>query len=408
MEAEHRGVYFGVIDNEVRTKNIEIIQQADDADQVLAAAKRLFDDTHFGLTADRVLEEFSDDTLAVDLAEHPHFDRTLFKGVALFELANVDERTKGHIADYIGRLATYWRGEGEVEQGRPLVWLTAEALRAHPKPFMSLSEHVIRLMMMQRHEATREQIMQKIAETKQENVEDDLPPAAEDIESKKHFSIVVGDQVLEVPDDSSEVLNTQLRIDLTKQFPGPIIRELDVRFPTDGGYQDIIPLIEKIMEERRTGYIPPAEELISGYERQRSRPSMFGIEYPDETYEEKLRAARAQIEWMRDRRKSPIPMEFFHEESETWYMIVQLECDLAVNTWLRRAYKGDDSSKRLEELDPDEAEAVIAAYDEYHDRSPQFGPPENIERRRASQPQFLFVHGSWRHPLVTGMESPRD
>lgn len=354
MELYDDGFYAAGVDSEKRSQYLDVVNDAADPAELLIASCAHFNSQVSTLSADRILEEFSDEQLDADLQATVGFDPVLFKACALFELAHVEDEAA--IADYVTELAIFWKGcPGSTKEDLELTF-TAETKRARYVPFAAMSEYVVLIIASIAAKAEYAQYLLN----KQAEDASPVDPLKEAIDGKE-YTMVMGRH--EIKFEDPPVLTRQLQKDLGTFLPQPIINELQDRFPDDGRFEDINPLIERIKHERANNLTPTDEEMIRAYRR--VGMTVLGAAEVEEPAEEV--SVETAKEYFMDVHRSltsrMYPDEVYVPGVGAWYTIEMLESDTEHDVFYRRIYYGDLTCKNQVDVTEAERKMVLDTID---------------------------------------------
>ncbi|MDB5184785.1 MAG: hypothetical protein JWN38_593 [Candidatus Saccharibacteria bacterium] len=330
MEAGPESLFVIGIDAQARNQSLEIVEAAEDSAALLLASKQHFNERVTSLDAERVLAELDDDRLSPLLQTTVGFDPVLYKAAALFELSHLSG-DESALPDYLQELSNFWRGENDLSAEDLERGFTAETKRARYEPFPVLSLHVLLLI----SAAASSRMAAPV-----EALEEPKDPLKEAIDGKD-YKIILGGRVLKF--DEHPVLTRQLERDLTKLFPRPVVQELRYRFPENGTFGDVYSLLTMIQTDRQNGVLPPDDELVAAYQRERDRQHRtFNVRRP--LSECTVEQARDRfIARHRDPQARTYTQEYYVPALGRWFSTVVLESDTEVATCYRRIFYGDRS-----------------------------------------------------------------
>ena len=348
MEAGEETLFMMGIDAEARNDALDIVRNAADPAELLEAVRTHFDERVLTFDAMRVLAELHDNRLDNRL-KIAAFDPTLFKAVALFELSHLADESD--FPTHLGNLIDFWQGDDRTDEAAAEleVSLVAETRRSVYRPFAGLSRMVLLGIMHATAVAASERLKAEQPDAPPQD------PIQEEIDGKQ-FKVYVGDQ--ELITQEHPVLTRQLVRDMRAFTPGPVIDELLHRFPEQGAFEDVHPLVERIKMERLQGVLPPVDELMACFVRQGGDATWFGRDEHDSYTAADVSAHF--VEHFRDPESRMFMHEVYVRQQGAWYTVAFLESDLQCGTFHRRIFYGDETTEEPIEVPPDAREAILA------------------------------------------------
>lgn len=363
MEVGGESFLIAGIDVDARNEALDLVRQAADPQELLDAARTHFDEKILTFDAVHLLARLNDAQLDERL-KTTAFDPTLFKAVTLFELSHVEDESD--LPMHLQNFADFWQGSDRTDQQVEELAesLVAETQRSVYRPFASMSLMVILGIVHASTLAARDRLIAMQAD------EPPRDPLQEEIDGKS-FKVFFGDQ--EYTPEEHPVLTSQLRRDLRAFMPGPIIDELLHRFPPNGTFEEVHPLIERIKSERAQAIIPSADELMARFVEQGGDATWLGRE-EHESYTAQDVVAHF-IENYRDVDSRTIMQEVYVREEGRWYTLNHIESDVHCNTFYRRIFYGDETTSDPIEVPLDAREAILATLARLdQEDEQQFGP----------------------------------
>lgn len=388
MDTGDRGFFFRLFDNDARDKGLRIVKDANSPKELLNASIEHFNNNVLSLGALTVLDYFNDNDIYEGLRDLEGFDPVLFKATFLFELSHIKD-DESEIPEIVEDISNFWKTANHADKDQLHLMFTADTKRTKYQPFKMMSRFVTRSMM---DVGIKKEIEKRRNEIEDENKNKTIDPIEESIDGdKRKWKIFIGNHELKTNDDQDAVLDTQLILDLKKIFPSPIIDELDARFPVDGKFEDIHPLIEKIIYERKNKIIPPAEELLSGLKRKNNiiKNYVDFLDLNDKPEEKLLQEAVEKIDRLRNIESRIFKRDIYILEKQEWYSVLLLTSETEVNTFYRRIFTGDIHAPKHIELNIEDRQLIIEALKEEEEEHLKNLKAEKRDRN------IIEVFGKW-------------
>lgn len=354
-----KGIFFAGVNNEARREALPIVEATSDGEELLREAVRLFDERVTSIDAQQVLTHFDVARLCGDLWMTDGFDPTLFRATLLFELAYAS--SEDIISEVIDRLLSFWHTGMNADQDMLAETFTSETRRAKPEPFTAMSQFIVHKMVDVGYAFIRG-IKDKAPDVDRDPIERDL--------DRPRYTVWMGDFNY-TPDDEHPVLTRQLVRDLHQLYLWVVIEELEDRFPDDGIFADIAPMIDRIMNDRREANTPPDDVLLKMYDRSEGRYAGLLGYCDDRDLPEDERLRRA-AEYYRDRYRTLPPVnswDYYVPSLGEWYTVAHMVCPEHSGVRYRRIFIGDRTSLSLRELPLDKRSGVIEYLDRVEKRS---------------------------------------
>jgi|GEM_PF-7109319 len=330
MEIEGSEGFFSGLDNASRSEALPHIETAETLDDALEFAAAYFDENVSSFSAAEVLDMLDISKLHPTVAEHEAFDPKLFQLVVLLEIPHAEGLDAFEILD---RLQKFWQtADSQTPEEFDTSFNAHLSFPGH-SPFAAMDRFLV-LMLSDIH-------ARKIINSQPKEARD---PIEELVDGNRPKLID-----FPKPEGDREVLTDQLLRDLSKQHIQVVIEELELRFhDSKMGAGDIIPLLERIVEERKQGVLPMTEELVEGYLNSRTS-RMFGRFGAERTPEQVRRSAMDQLLYLRSEEARTRSYATYIPELRQWVTRTYVDLEDGTKNVLKDAYVGV-AQKRLREL----------------------------------------------------------
>lgn len=388
MDTGDSGYFFRLFDNSARENGLSIVKEANSPEELFISSVEHFNKNVLSLGALSILEHFKDNELYDGLYDLEGFDPVLFKATLLFELSHIKEN-ESEIPEIVEDLSLFWKTAHNADEDQLHLMFTADTKRTNYQPFKMMSRFVTRSMMDVGIKKDIENRRNEIDNENKENIEDPIEKSIDG--DKRKWKLFIGKHELKSSQEDEDVLGTQLVLDLKKIYPSPIIDELNARFPVDGKFEDIHPLIEKIIHERTNEIIPPAGELLSGQRRNNNKVKSYFefFDLNDKPEEKLMQDAVDKIKWLRNIESRIFKRDIYILDKQEWYSVLRLTSETEVNTFYRRIFIGDLHAPKHIELSIEDRQLIIEALDKEEE--------ENLKNLKAERrdKNIIDVFGKW-------------